>query len=117
MDSLVSILDAYAVLNHMNDSDVSLMVCLAYGGPVGGISMAMAAEACDLLLQEALHRGSQDNLSVRFMTSQFSIQQQEFCYLSLAKCVLPCRVGGPGGVGSAAAAVQLAQRMSECSVR
>ena len=114
MDSLVSILDAYAVvLNHMNDSDVSLMVCLAYGGPVGGISMAMAAEACDLLLQEALHRGSQDNLSVRFMTSQFSIRQQEFCYFSLVKRVLPCRVGGPGGVGSAAAAaVQLAQRMS-----
>eukprot|EP00981_Chlorochromonas_danica_P011723 scaffold4233_cov180-Ochromonas_danica.AAC.14 len=36
----------------------------AYGGPVGGVSTAMAAKACDDLLAFVLSRGSTDNLTV-----------------------------------------------------
>lgn len=36
----------------------------AYGGPVGGVSTARAAHACDALLQLCLEKGTLDNVSV-----------------------------------------------------
>jgi len=36
----------------------------AYGGPVGGVSTAKAAHACDALLQLCLEKGTVDNISV-----------------------------------------------------
>lgn len=36
----------------------------AYGGPVGGVSTARAAHACDALLQLCLEKGTLDNISV-----------------------------------------------------
>ena len=59
-DGVWDVMSSQEVVDYIGDQ----LGYTAYGGPVGGVSTARAAHACDALLQLCLEKGTVDNLSV-----------------------------------------------------